>query len=1202
MATKLKSLELHGYKTFARQTLLQFPARITAIVGPNGSGKSNVADSIRWVLGEQSYSLLRAKKTEDMIYAGSENRARSGMAAVSITFSNEEGWLPIDFNEVVLTRRAYRDGQNEYLINNQRVRLKDFHELLGKTGLSDRTYTIIGQGLVDLALSIKPDERRLLFEEAAGIGLYRERKEEALKRLETTNRNLERALDILEEIKPRLKNLEKQAARVNEYKLVQEALRRNLREWYGHHWYSAREELNRQAEALESIQQRVEQARAQQAAAHQEGAQLNEQLREAREMLSNLHEHIRQVHNDLQNRNQTLTFLAERKASAVEALRQLESDFGSLQEELVFLSHQKEEALAEINQNQSNLSTLTEEHRVAESALNSARSEQQQLNRERSELQSRSLSTEKESISLKSRHRELNERASNLRASRAANEKNLTEMATKVAVARQKLEEASAHSRELENQLAALTEKRLAAETQVRELRAALEGHNQKVSRYVLEKNQYTSKLELLRQARESMAGFSEGAKAIVKRSAMGSLHGQVSDLATRLEVPEKFEKAIAAALGEAVDLLILRQNHLDNQLLSTLRQNLKDRAAILAEKDASPRLQPFDQKVDGVFGCAADLVNIEPGLEKIKDALLGHFVVVTDSAAALHVRAQLKEWDLVTLDGEVYFSSGVAILGQTGNTSKVAYRRQIQEVEKQVGEVNALLNEAQETARLTRSQLEALEAGLNAQISKEKDLSEKATLARKAESAAVLEADKLANQTQWLDEQNRQIDAQLARLDQELEALSEKEKQNEALTQELNNRMNAVRQKQQSFQVSELEQKFQFLETERKMMLQAQAHAQTSAAALEARLGAAQRRQQDLQARMAAAQAQLKEIDAKTNLEHEQIKAVEAEDIGKENATIEEKNALVAELEARLATQQQVEDERQKELDWLERQATHVQLELARQQEKQSALRSRIEDDFGLITLEVSTPDSSETPLPFPDLVIEKLIPSPTLPEGIDEEIRQQKAQMRRIGVVNFEAEAEFMVVRERHDSLAQQVEDLKAAITDIQRIIKELDEIMASEFLKTFKAVSTEFSHMFARLFNGGSARLTLSDEEFPIDGGIEIEARLPGRREQGLVLLSGGERSLTAVALVFALLKISPTPFCVLDEVDAMLDESNVGRFIELLRDLSKETQFLLITHNRNTVSAADVIYGVTMGKDSASQVISMKLDEVDDQYLK
>lgn len=295
-------------------------------------------------------------------------------------------------------------------------------------------------------------------------------------------------------------------------------------------------------------------------------------------------------------------------------------------------------------------------------------------------------------------------------------------------------------------------------------------------------------------------------------------------------------------------------------------------------------------------------------------------------------------------------------------------------------------------------------------------------------------------------------------------------------------------------------------------------------------------------------------------------------------------------------------DSENQKELSNKERLVVHYKLELVHQQERIESLRGRIEDDFGLIELEYKNEYSKSTPLPFPDLVIETLPVIKELPDGIEEAIRQQKNHIRRIGTVNLEAETEFVEVKERFDSLNSQSSDLNDAIQDIEKLINELDAVMREEFLKTFKAVSTEFTEMFSRLFNGGSARLLLSDEEEPIESGIEIEARLPGKREQGLVLLSGGERSLTAVALVFALLRVSPTPFCVLDEVDAMLDESNVGRFLDLLRDLSKDTQFILITHNRNTVSAADVIYGVTMGKDSASQIISLKLEEVDDNYVR
>jgi chromosome segregation protein len=309
----------------------------------------------------------------------------------------------------------------------------------------------------------------------------------------------------------------------------------------------------------------------------------------------------------------------------------------------------------------------------------------------------------------------------------------------------------------------------------------------------------------------------------------------------------------------------------------------------------------------------------------------------------------------------------------------------------------------------------------------------------------------------------------------------------------------------------------------------------------------------------------------------------------------------LIQETEIIYNQRLKLEEDLQKENTFKERQFTQVQLDLTRKKEKLESLKERIEDDFGLVEFEYQQNVSGPTPLPFQDMVIENLPTRQELPEGISDTIRDLKNQIRRIGAINPDAQVEFGEVKERFEFLQNQVSDLESASDDLHHVITELDEIMRREFITTFRAVSSEFSKMFTCLFNGGTARLTISDETDPIASGIDIEARLPGRREQGLVLLSGGERSLTAIALVFALLKVSPTPFCVLDEVDAMLDESNVGRFVDLLKELSVETQFILITHNRNTVQAADVIYGVTMGRDTTSQVISLKLDEVDKTYI-
>ncbi len=335
MPPRLKNLELHGYKTFASRTEFQFPGIITAIVGPNGSGKSNIADALRWVLGEQSYSLLRGRKTEDMIFAGSEQRSRAGMASATIVFDNADGWLPIDFSEVAITRRAYRDGQNEYLLNGQRVRLREISELLAQSGLAERTYTIIGQGLVDAALALKPEERRRLFEEAAGIGLYRLRREEAINRLESTRRNLDRVQDILVELEPRLRSLEKQAKRVQEYERLKGELRTLLREWYGYHWHRGQQELTHAREVLHAQENRLEQARKRHAEISEEVLAFRDQIQEIRTALNGWHGQSAELHTSRERVNRELAILEERKRSLSEQDQSIQGDLVRLEEEIL---------------------------------------------------------------------------------------------------------------------------------------------------------------------------------------------------------------------------------------------------------------------------------------------------------------------------------------------------------------------------------------------------------------------------------------------------------------------------------------------------------------------------------------------------------------------------------------------------------------------------------------------------------------------------------------------------------------------------------------------------------------------------------------------------------------------------------------------------------------------------------------------------
>ncbi|MBP7212985.1 MAG: chromosome segregation protein SMC [Anaerolineaceae bacterium] len=1193
-------LDLQGYKTFARDTNLVFPSRITAIVGPNGSGKSNVADSIRWVLGEQSYSLLRAKKTEDMIYSGSDSRARAGMAAVSIKFNNEDKWLPIDYSEVVLTRRAYRDGKNDYLINNQKVRLKDFTELLGKTGLSDRTYTIIGQGLVDTVLSFRPDERSKLFEEASGIGLYQNRKTEAVRRLELTERNLERALDIIAEIKPRVRSLEKQAARVIEYKTVQDLLKQSLRDWYGYHWYKALRDVNQTQQKLQNAELERQSVRK---SFEQEQSELNtlrSEIEQQRIKVNGIMNNLREMRNQLQQNNQKLAILDERKSAAEKAKQQLVNDLANLEEVIKSSKASHDNHEADEVKTREDLRIVQEQFEILSISRSKILEQEASLKKEENALRDAQIELEKEAVVLRSRKQEMTERLQSLKSSQATIQNNMTSLEEEknkldqaIIATNEKVQLAEAELLDLKNKANSFSDERA-------KLTKDLEGFRQSSHKLDLEKNRVRNRLELLKQSRESLSGFSDGAKTLLKSSREKKLHNELTDLATHIEVPEEFELAISAALGEAVDLLIIRDAQIGTKVLNELSEKLNDRVAILSQVVQEPKSRAKKTNEGGLI--ASEVVKTDPSLRSVVDLLLDDFVIVEDINAAFSAREKQADFNYVCRTGEVLMKNGMAVIGKANQSSKVSYTRLVNELSEELKGIESSAQKIDQASNQLSEKIRKLDEQIaaNQELSK-KQQSNRDILIRESQSNS-LNLEKIRSRIEWIERQKTDNKSSLENISETIKKLSAQEEVNKDKSDKLAEQQKEQRRKRAEFQPEDIENQYRYQESEIKVLTQSLNHL------IETRQNESRRLEADLASkakfltRMGEHETVLSDLESQISELVKQISDEEKEINSQQTEMLDPQLVSLRDMEVSSRQHSEAGSGSQKSLTEKDRQVVHFQLELAHQQERLENLKSRIDDDFSLIEMEYRKEYTQSEPLPFPDMVIETLPEMEGLPEGLADAIKEQKAQLRRIGTVNLEADQEYREVKERYESLTSQVQDLNAALEDIQKMIKELDTVMKVEFLKTFKAVSVEFSTMFSRLFNGGSARLILNDEESPIEAGIDIEARLPGKREQGLVLLSGGERSLTAVALVFALLKVSPTPFCVLDEVDAMLDESNVGRFIELLKDLSSETQFVLITHNRNTVSAADVIYGVTMGKDSASQVISLRLDEVDESFVR
>ncbi len=1201
MPLRLKSLELQGYKTFAGKTEFEFAGGITAIVGPNGSGKSNIADALRWVLGEQSFSLLRAKKTEDMIFAGSEHRPRVGMASATATFDNSNGWLPVDFSEVTVTRRAYRDGHNEYLLNSQHVRLKDIYELLAQSGLAERTYTILGQGLVDASLALKADDRRRLFEEAAGIGLYRTRREESLHRLETTQRNLDRVLDILAELEPRLKSLERQSRRAQEYIQVQADLRLLLRDWYGFHWHSTQRELTEIREVSHEHDARLQMSREAYQAVRANFVIFRDHLQGLRTQLNSWLRQASVLHDQRETIIRNLAVLDERCRATQEIHQNVLDEQLRLTEELRVATERHVEMDSETNRLATEFDEAEEQEKAARDALASHQAEKEQVE---SDLQSTryklgDLITHR--AQSKARLDELAIRVENQKQKLDSVTKAITDAEIEVEKTQDEYHSTLFTCQQAEKDLQNTEIDLQAARNHLAELEEKYKEKQTVRATKLGEQVRLKTQIDVLEQAAQSLSGYADGAKLLLDAARQLNIKGFGGALSAVLDVPAELEIAITAALGEYTDAILIQSGYDAEQALSMLDSDQSGRASLLP-MDWLVHTEPLKAKRDGdCLGVAVNLVKAPVELRPVMDLLLGQTLIVRDRKVARKLLAgQPRNVRVVTIRGEVFNASGPVLAGKSTSAAAFSRPRQKRDLQEALTIVDRqIIKLDSELQKLT----EQIEPSRKETSKKERDVLEKRAgfeSARANERKVRVKYESAQLQQDWQVSQQESLKKEIAQAKLERESVVSALTQSEAEIGHMQDEIRGKNTAMTSLTLDEFHSQVTYWSTRLAVARRALSDTRT-------RLDEHQQAVIRLQDEQAALEIQLVELNSsKSALEGEKENLRNQE--GNLNSQLEELVSQIGRAEKELETAetqevilQEQETESQQSLTKEERLHTQVQLDLGRKQESLDLLRQKIEDDFGLVAFEYNTDVSGPVPLPFKGIV-EQLSKVTELPPNLEENLIRQRSQLRRMGAVNLEAQQEYDSVKERYEFLHTQLNDLNKAEADLRQVITELDELTKKEFFKTFLAVAEEFHGIFHRLFGGGSARLMLTDPENLTETGIDIETRLPGRHEQGLSLLSGGERSLTAIALVFALLKISPTPVCVLDEVDAMLDEANVGRFRELLLELSKDTQFVIITHNRNTVQAADVIYGVTMGRDSTSQVISLKLDEISEKYLK
>jgi chromosome segregation protein len=1159
------------------------------------------------VLGEQSYKTLRGKSTADMIFSGSESRPRMGMAQAALTLDNSGGWLPVEFSEVTIARRAYRSGENEYLLNGNRVRLRDITELLATGGitellatggLSRRTYTVIGQGLVDAALSLRAEERRALFEEAAGVTVHQAKRDNAIARLEATQQNLLRVNDIISEIGPRLERLKRQAERAQGYAQLSQELEGLLRLWYGYQWRQGRKALRHARSRAREQRTQLEEQRKGLAELEQRIAQVRAQQAEKREQLSQWHRESSALHAEAEKLQRGLAVCQERKRllsqqreeilheiTPLEVNREAQRErIAQIEEELSRIEGRLKEGAAQIQEVQKQLDHHQGQRQALVERLAALRQQAFELSTGLADRQNRLI--------------QLDELREEVRGEREGHRQTIVGQEAQKAISEEHLQAVKGQMGALQAHLQALAAQREDKEREIevgQERQAQLQASLAETQR---QEERLLARQELLARMREEMAGYQVGVRRVMHAAGAGQLSGIVGTVVSLIEVPAELEAAMEMALGTHGQDIVVETWADAEAAIGFLKRTGGGRATFLP-LDTVRAPEPISPPQEtGVLGLAVELIGCKARLRPAFGVLLGRAIVVEDLGTARRILGQVARdsypYQIVTLAGEMVHSNGTITGGATEEQGGglLAHEREWRELPDRLADVGQRRQELEEQgqrAEEAHQQVLAMLANLEDRQGELRAASE----ARAAEAdAAERQVERLAREIEWWRGLQKQLDEEMAALDekavdmgQEMERLKADQasirEEGAALEEQLETMTGDDLYAQLTQLKTALAVTEQSREDRRTILRSHQANLQH----LEGQIAAKQERADELAQEGKALANQIEELQARGEELSGQIQAL-AE-------LIEPTEAELVELEGQQVEWEAEESNRRSRLQRYETIYSQAALEMERRRDELVSLRQQIQNDMGLVELEMTDLLPGQPPLPLKPLV--STLPSvDELPEGLEDEIQRLKIQLKRAGSVNPNAPAEYAEALERHTFLTTQVEDLEQASSSLRQVITELDQLIEADFRETFEAVAVEFKECFTALFGGGAAKLVLTDPENLIETGIDVVVRPPGKRQQSLALLSGGERALTAVALIFAILKASPTPFCILDEVDAMLDEVNIGRFRKMLQELADRTQFVIITHNRGTIEAANTIYGISMGEDSVSKVISLKLE--------
>ncbi len=1180
----LKALEMQGFKSFPDKIVLNFGKGVTAVVGPNGSGKSNISDAVRWVLGEQSTKSLRGSKMEDVIFSGTKDRRPQGFAEVTLKLDNQDSSLNNPEKEVSVTRRYYRSGDSSYLINGSTVRLKDVHELFMDTGLGRDGYSMVGQGRIEEMVSAKSENRRDMLEEAAGISAYRYRRADALKRLDQAEENLVRLRDIVSELQSRVGPLEKQSIKAQQF-LLYAAEKKDLEIGL---WVNI---LKNSSGQIREQGHKIEVARAQYEAAGEKLEQLSRDIDSAADGTRDINIRMEQIRNRREKleeeasslESKALVFensIAHNKETALRITRDMELE--DAEDSGIIKEIEENEKLIEalhynIEKEQELLETLTGRLTGLKKSDEEYAEEYNSLNEELSALALKLSQTEIMISAAVSSTDEIRARAGKLRETVAEKKAYETDVRSEINILSEKSEKTQEECTSLENSVAGY-------EIRLRKAEERLDSRKKDNEELKLSLLSKESRLKFLQDTEKNMEGYQGSVKAVLREHSRGTLTGIRGTLSTLINVDEKYQTAVETALGNAIQDIVTETENDAKKAINMLKHSSAGRATFLPLNAIKGRVLE-EKGLDDCFGfveLAYRLVKADDIYSEIIKSLLGRIAVCEDLDCAVSMAKKYNyKFKIVTLDGQVVNAGGSMTGGsKISNSGFLARKNEIEKIKKEcesladkVAFSYSELKTAAEALSKEKADLEGSRGELlrsrEARLHYESELSVKRSILEnviKDIEEAENELLKSEERTEYFAENIRIANEEKEKI---VSQTTEKEKKLAALT---GGRDSLLKEREKiNEEISEVN-------------MRTVSFVKESEAKKEAVISLKRRKEASAERKDSLA-AEIRELDEKNKeltVAAEETRRA-CEELRKEiSHGDDEIRGLIRkreELEKSVTDKRSEERERTEEREKISGELIRLEEKKAYLEKEQQDIERKLFDEYALTRREA-----------------EEVCPEIESVSKAQKRLSELKGQIKALGSVNVAAIDEYKEVLSRYEFLSEQVNDVEKSKKELLKMIDELTSKMAEQFRDRFDAINNGFKETFTSLFGGGSAELVLEDENDILECNIEIKAQPPGKNVKSLSLLSGGEKGLTAIALLFAILKVRPAPFCIFDEVEAALDDVNVLRYAQYVRMMTEDTQFILITHRRGTMEEADMLYGVTMQEHGVSKLLELKTAEM------